>query len=205
MAQKGYSSSLFWARHIALAIVLICVAGMMIYFQQNKENQPLPEGEEQEKSIAKGLSEFYREFRMSSNKPIDEEGGGFVVDIESSDTQLDNTLERMSNIVEPIEAQWTGTQKYRTFQEGMTLREAASEYAEAEGMKLIWNLNQDFIIKHQFQIDNTVAGSLAKIANAIDPNFEGTVRAYLCPEQRSLVISETETDFLKENCSEIHR
>lgn len=204
MAQKDYSSSMFWARHVALALVLVVVAGLMIYFQQNKQNQPLPEGEDQDKSIEKGLSAFYREFRMSSNNPIDEEGESFVIEVEASDTQLDNTLERMSSIVEPIEAQWTGEQKYRTFQEGMTLREAISSYAEAEGMKLIWNLNQDFIIKHQFQIDNTVAGSLTKIASAIDPNFEGKVKVYMCSDQRSLVITETETEFLKDNCSQLN-
>lgn len=45
MAQNSYSSSMFWARQIALAVVLIIVAGIMIYVQQRKENAPLPEGE----------------------------------------------------------------------------------------------------------------------------------------------------------------
>ena len=204
MAQKDYSSSFsFWARQIALALVLVLIAGLMIYYQQNKQNEPLPEGEEQEKSIAKGLSEFYREFRLTSTKPIDEDSSDFVVDVDVSDEQLDTRLERMSVLMEPVNSDWTGEKKYRTFHEGTTLREAISAYATAEGMQLIWNLNQDFIIKHQFQIENTVSGSLAKIANAIDTNFEGKVKAYICPKQRSLVISETETEFLEENCTEV--
>ena len=70
-------------------------------------------------------------------------------------------------------------------------------------MQLIWNLEQDFVIKHQFQLDNTVAGSLAKIASAIDSSFEGEVTAYLCAEQRSLVVTAEETDFLKNQCRRV--
>ena len=67
-------------------------------------------------------------------------------------------------------------------------------------MQVIWNLEQDFVIKYQFQLDNTVSGSLAKIASAIDSSFEGEVKAYLCAEQRSLVVTAEETDFLSKNC-----
>ena len=81
MAQKSYSSSMFWARQIALAVVLVIVAGVMIYVQQRKENAPLPEGETKDKTISEGLSDFYREYRMSSTDPLKEEQGDFVLDI----------------------------------------------------------------------------------------------------------------------------
>ena len=70
-------------------------------------------------------------------------------------------------------------------------------------MQVIWNLEQDFVIKYQFQLENTVAGSLANIANAIDSNFEGKVRVYMCPNQRSLIVTATETEFLTENCQTV--
>jgi hypothetical protein len=107
----------------------------------------------------------------------------------------------MSSLNTTVDTSWTGEQKFRTFKEGSTLREAISTFAQAEGMQLIWNLEQDFIIKHQFQLDNTVAGSLAKIASAIDSSFEGEVNAYLCPEQRSLVVTAEETEFLSTRCT----
>lgn len=200
MNQKGYSSSLFWARQIALAVVLMAVAGIMIYLLQSKENEPVPVGEEPDKSVSKGLSDFYREFRMTSSNPLDEDQSDFVLDVDSPNVRLDSKLERMSSQSRTVDPEWKGERKYRTFKEGSTLREAISGYADAEGMQLIWDLDQDFIVKHQFQIENTVAGSLAKIATAIDSSFEGEVNAYLCAEQHTLVVTAQETEFLKQNC-----
>jgi hypothetical protein len=71
-------------------------------------------------------------------------------------------------------------------------------------MQLIWNLEQDFVIKHQFQLDNTVSGSLASIASAIDSSFEGEVKAYLCADQRSLVVTAEETKLLKNQCERVN-
>lgn len=203
MAKKSYSGSLFWARQIALALALIIGALVLIYLQQNKENAPVPEGEVVEKTVSKGLSEFYREFRKSSTNPLSEEQSDFVLDVEGDAQHLDSKLKNMSSLVRPVDPEWAGEQKFRTFNEGSTLREAMSYYAEAEGMKLIWDLDQDFIIKHQFQTNNTVAGSLAKIASAINSSFEGDVTAYLCPDQGTLVVTAEETDFLKQNCTAV--
>ena len=65
---------------------------------------------------------------------------------------------------------------------------------------MIWELNRDFIIKHPFQIDNSIVGSLDEIARAIDSNFDGTVKAYVCPKQRSLVITAVNSEYLQDNC-----
>lgn len=180
--------------------MLVIAAGVLIYMLQTHEQSPTPASQKEEKSVSKGLSEFYRDFRMSSTDPLEDEQGDFVLDIAGVDPNLDSKLANMSSQTRPVEKNWTGEHKYRTFKEGNTLREAISQYAQAEGMQLIWNLEQDFVIKHQFQLDNTVAGSLAKIASAIDSSFEGEVQAYLCAEQRSLVVTAQETDFLKNQC-----
>lgn len=203
MGQTSYSSSSFWAKQIAIAVVLVIAAGVLIYILQTHEESPTPASQKEEKSVSKGLSEFYRDFRMSSTDPLEDEQGDFVLDIASVDPNLDSKLAKMSSQTRPVEKNWTGEHKYRTFAEGNTLREAISQYAQAEGMQLIWNLEQDFVIKHQFQLDNTVAGSLAKIASAIDSSFEGEVTAYLCAEQRSLVVTAEETDFLKNQCRRV--
>lgn len=117
MAQKSYSSSMFWARQIALAVVLVIVAGVMIYVQQRKENAPLPEGETKDKTVSEGLSDFYREYRMSSTDPLKEEQGDFVLDIAGVDPQLDTKLARMSSEAKPVDEKWTGEHKFRTFKE----------------------------------------------------------------------------------------
>lgn len=200
MAQTGYSSSSFWAKQIGLAVALVVIAGVLIFVLQNREQSAVPESQIEEKSISRGLSDFYRDFRMSATDPVEEEQGDFVLDIAGVDPNLDSRLAQMSSQTRPVEKNWTGEHKYRTFKEGNTLREAISQYAQAEGMQLIWNLEQDFVIKYQFQLDNTVSGSLAKIASAIDGSFEGEVKAYLCARQRSLVVTANETEFLTTNC-----
>ncbi len=200
MGQTSYSSSSFWAKQIGIAAVLVIIAGVLIYMLQTQDQEPVPQGQAEVKSVSRGLSEFYRDFRMSATDPVEDEQGDFVLDVAGVDPNLDNKLAQMSSQTRPVEKNWTGEHKYRTFQEGNTLREAISQYAQAEGMQVIWNLEQDFVIKHQFQLDNTIAGSLAKIASAIDSSFEGQVKAYLCAEQRSLVVTAEETEFLTTNC-----
>ena len=200
MAQTGYSSSSFWAKQIGLAVALVLIAGVLIYFLQNQDAKPVPESQVEEKSVASGLGNFYRDYLSSSTSPEEEEQGDFVLDIEGVDPELDSKLASMSSQTRPVADSWTGEHKYRSFKEGSTLREVISQYAQAEGMQVIWNLEQDFVIKYQFQLENTVAGSLANIANAIDSNFEGKVRVYMCPNQRSLIVTATETEFLTENC-----
>ena len=171
------------------------------YLNIENESKPKPEGAQEEKSVSKGLSDFYREFRMSSTDPIKDEVGDFVLELSGQDQPLDSQLEKMSSDIKPISSRWVGEHKYRTFKAGNTLREAISSYAQQEGMQVIWDLDQDFVIKHQFQMDNTIVGSLKKIASAIDSSFEGEVVTYVCPKQRSLVVTDENTDYLKRNCN----
>ncbi len=199
MTQKGYSNSSFWAKQIGLAAMLVVIAGVLIYMLQTKEQGPSQE----EKSVSTGLSDFYQDFRMSATNAEEEKSGDFVVDIAGVDPNLDEKLSQMASTTRPVEKDWTGESKPRTFKEGNTLREVISQYAQDEGMQLIWNLEQDFVIKHRFQLDNTVAGSLAEIASAINSSFEGEVSAYLCAQQRSLVVTAEETPFLANTCEKV--
>ncbi|MCP4863563.1 MAG: TcpQ domain-containing protein [Pseudomonadota bacterium] len=200
---KKPTSTLFWAKHLGLALAVIIVAGIVIHLQMNMTSAPTPVDAPEERSVAKGLSDFYREFRMTANEPERSEGADMVLDLTPSEQSLDDRLQSMSSALKPVDSRWEGEYKYRTFRAGNTLREAISSYAEQEGMQVIWDLNQDFVIKHQFQMDNTVAGSLAKIASAIDSNFEGKVATFVCPKQRSLVVTEKVTEYLNTQCSRV--
>ncbi|WP_296046268.1 TcpQ domain-containing protein [uncultured Alteromonas sp.] len=200
---KKPTSTLFWAKHLGLALAVIIVAGIVIHLQMNMTSAPKPVDAPEERSVAKGLSDFYREFRMTASEPERSEGADMVLDLTPSEQSLDDRLQSMSSALKPVDGRWEGEYKYRTFRAGNTLREAISSYAEQEGMQVIWDLNQDFVIKHQFQMDNTVAGSLAKIASAIDSNFEGKVATFVCPKQRSLVVTEKVTEYLSTQCSRV--
>ena len=200
---KKPTSTLFWAKHLGLALAVIIVAGIVIHLQMNMTSAPTPVDAPEERSVAKGLSDFYREFRMTANQSERSEGADMVLDVTPSEQSLDDRLQSMSSALKPVDSRWEGEYKFRTFRAGNTLREAISSYAEQEGMQVIWDLNQDFVIKHQFQMDNTVAGSLAKIASAIDSNFEGKVATFVCPKQRSLVVTEKVTEYLSTQCSRV--
>lgn len=197
--KKNFSPAMFWAKQLGLAIVLIVGAALLINNQNEKVAQ---EKNQEKKNINNSLSDFYAQHRMSQTKPHEEEQGDFVVDLKKEKESLENRLNKVAaQQSAPIEGRWVGEHKFRTFSAGSTLREAITDYAQNEGMQVIWELDQDFIVKNQFQMEDTLVGSLYQIARAVDSNFSGQVVAYVCPKQRSLVITEENTEFLQENCT----
>lgn len=200
MATKGFSSTAFWAKQIMLALVLIVIASVLIYLNQQHNEESAEMGTE-ERSVSKGLSDFYSEFRSSSPSSLEVPTGDFVLDVNNADMPLDSRLQAMASELRPVKDSWVGEHKHRTFKAGNTLREAISAYAEKEGMQVIWDLHQDFVIKHQFQMDDTIVGSLGQIASAVDSNFAGQVSTFVCPHQRSLVVTDKTTDFLQTHCT----
>lgn len=201
MAKQTQSDAVFWAKHLGLALALVIIAAIIIFLYKKNASAPVPEGASKEKSVSQGLSNFYREYRMSSTDPIDEETSDFVLELDNNEQSLDEQLQSMSSSFKPADRDWVGEHKFRSFKPGNTLREAITNYAQSEGMQVIWDLEQDFVIKYHFQLDNTIVGSLSEIAKAIDANFEKTVKTYVCPSQRTLVVTYKETDFLLKNCT----
>jgi hypothetical protein len=199
---KNYSNSIFWAKHLGLALAMIIIAGIVVVLQYDNVTAPRPEGDPGPRSVSENMTDFYADYRLSSRHPREEGIGDFVMALNNSDKPLGERLQKMESLQKPVSNRWAGEHKHRSFKAGSTLRGAITDYAQSEGMQVIWELDQDFIVKHQFQMDNSIVGSLRIIANAIDSNFDGTVRAYICPKQRSLVITADDTDYLKENCTE---
>ncbi|MBU2979227.1 TcpQ domain-containing protein [Alteromonas sp. C1M14] len=204
MAKNTQSDAVFWAKHLSLALALVIIATIILFLYKKNASAPVPEGATKEKSVSQGLTNFYREYRMSSTDPIDDESSDFVLELDNSSQGLDEQLANMSSGFKPADKAWVGEHKFRSFKAGNTLREAITKYAQMEGMQVIWDLEQDFVIKYHFQLDNTIVGSLSEIAKAIDANFEKTVKTYVCPAQRTLVVTYENTDYLQENCSVVN-
>lgn len=200
---KRYSNMLFWARHFGLALAIIIIAGLVLMLKKTNDTAPRPEGDLGPKKLSENMTDFYAEYRLSSRHPREEGIGDFVMEVKSSDKPLGERLQKMESLQKPVAGRWAGEHKHRSFAAGSTLRGAITDYAQSEGMQLIWELDKDFIVKHQFQMDNSIAGSLQSIAKAIDSSFDGTVRAYVCPKQRSLVITAKNSAYLQENCQEV--
>lgn len=200
MKNKGLSNSLFWAKHLGLAVALIVIAIVVVQLRSEQVAAPSPEGAPAKRSVASGLSAFYQEFRLSSLDPIKDEIGDFVMELGGSDQSVEERLESMASDARPVSGRWVGEKKFRTFKAGNTLREALSGFAQQEGMQVIWDLDQDFVIKHQFQMDTTIALAVKQIASAVDSNFDGDVQGYVCPKERSLVVTANQTNYLETNC-----
>lgn len=202
---KQVSNSLFWLKHVLLGLLIIAVAGTVIILQQISDSTVRPEGDTGKKSISTNMSDFYKDYRLSSRHPKTEELGDFVMEVKISDKPLSERLKKMESLKKPVSGRWVGEHKHRTFKAGSTLRGAITNYAQAEGMQVIWELDQDFIVKHPFQLDDSILGSLKMIAKTIDANFDGEVKAYVCPHQRSLVITSKSSKYLEKHCSEARR
>lgn len=201
---KKSSNALFWAKHIGLALALIIVAAVVIVLRNKQLAEPVPVGEEPKKSVSQGMTDFYAAHRMSSTKPFKEDIGDFVMELSEDDKPLGDRLKSMESLQKPVSGRWVGEHKYRSFKAGSTLREAITGYAELEGMQVIWELDKDFIVKHHFQVENTIIGSIKEIATAIDASFPRKVSVYMCKKQRSLVITDEQSEYMKQNCDLIH-
>jgi hypothetical protein len=199
--KKQVPNSFFWVKHVLLAALILVIAGIILFMQKSNLTAVRPEGDSGKKSIASNMSNFYADYRLSSRHPREEGLGDFVMSVKTSEKPLGERLQKMESLQQPISGRWVGEDKHRTFKAGSTLRSAITDYARAEGMQVIWELDQDFIVKHPFQLDDSILGSLKIIATAIDANFDGEVKAYMCPRQRSLVITAKNSEFLETQCA----
>lgn len=199
--QPKAQSSMFWVKHVFLALAIIVIAGIVIFLQSSRNSAARPEGDSGSRSIADSMSNFYNDYKLSSRTPEQEELGDFVIAVKDSTEPLNSRLKQMERLQKPVSGRWIGDYKHRAFKSGSTLRGAITDYAESEGMRVIWELDQDFIIKHTFQLDDSILGSLRMIATAIDANFDGEVKAYMCPRQRSLVITAKNSNYLNKYCT----
>jgi hypothetical protein len=199
---KKTSNSLFWLKHIMLGLIIIVAAGVLLLMQQSNKLAVRPEGDSGKKNISSNMSEFYADYRLSSRRLQKKDLGDFVRGVKISDEPLSERLQKMESLQKPVLGKWVGEHKHRIFKAGSTLRSAITNYAQSEGMQVIWELDQDFIVKHPFQLDDSILGSLKMIAKTIDANFDGEVKAYMCPRQRSLVITSKSSEYLDKQCEE---
>jgi hypothetical protein len=196
----------FWTKHIILSAVVIVGAIVVIQYDPTVSEQTIAssaQSPEQRDNISDNLSDFYEEFRISSRDPIAELYGDYVIPLETPNETVAQKLIKMGNVSFPPQANWTGEQKVRAFPKDSTLRTEALKYVEEEGLSLIWDLNQDFIIRHRFQSYNTLSGTMDEIRGAVDSNFPERVLVFLCHRKRTLIITAKPQDYLIERCKKL--
>lgn len=192
----------FWLKRIIVMLLVIIAAAAFIIFMPQQvafDDQGNPV---ERKSIQSNMADFYEEFSLVSSDKIEEKYGDFVIPLEPSSAPLSEQLSALNRppMNDDKDFNWEGSYKARSFAKESTLMTNADSYVSAEGMQLIWNLNQDFIVRHRFSSENTVSGMLKELAGAIDANFVNTVEVYYCDKQRVLVLTDQNDEVLQNTC-----
>lgn len=194
--------SMFWIKHLILALIVLAAALFVLRYNPENSDQPIrASGQDSDVGIEENLASFYRNFRLSSKDPIQEEFGDFVVALPKPEGSQTERLIAIASLEQPPSETWEGEFKFRSFAKDTTIRTEALKYAEEEGMQLIWDLNQDFIIRQRFLTENSLVGSLDEVAGAIDANFVPEVHVYFCNQKRTIVIAASAGTYVKENCT----
>ena len=194
----------FWLQHLILVIIVL-VGGVFVLLYKSDPTAPSVQSDapasEGKNNIEENLARFYEEFSFSSKDPIKERYGDFVVALDVPNESQTEQLVAIVSAEQPPEQNWVGDNKFRSFAEGTTIRTESMKYAEQEGMQLIWDLNQDFIIRHRFLSENSLLGTLEEVASAIDANFIPQVNVYFCHKKGTIVITENAGTYVEENCT----
>jgi hypothetical protein len=193
-----------WQKHLALGVfVLLAALFFLVYRPDGMDPSTVSDKQvdENKDNISDNLAIFYEEFRLTSSDPIKEEFGDFVVALEPSKKTQSQQLVAITSVENPPEQTWAGNYQVRSFAQGTTIKTEAMKYAEQEGVQLIWDLSQDFIIRQRFLSENSLVGTLDEIAGAIDANFIPEVNVYFCHKKKTIVVTEKAGPYVEENCT----
>ena len=152
-----------------------------------------------ENSAADGLSNFYASIRADIGKKGPRIRNN-VVFLPEPKGSLINILEARRMVTRPLRKTWKGTKANRPFRKGETLFQKLSQYANNDGVEVIWWLNKDLIIKDAFRINKNITYTAYQIGKALEGHFQDGLTAHFCYQQRAIVLIEGNIDYLKKEC-----
>ena len=153
----------------------------------------------QSNPAAEGLSKFYASLRG------DMEGEGprvrnNIVYLPDPKGDLVELLEARRLVIGPLRKSWRGTTENRPFRTGETLHQKLVEYANKEGLEVLWWLNRDFIVKDPFRINKSLIDTSYRVGKAIAGHFQDGLYVYFCYQQRNIVLINRPLSYLTEEC-----
>jgi len=218
----------FWLRNIILGVILIGLASALLVNQEllfslsqeaaddiaattadlNHEEQVNPLAIEPEKeavrpkksknAAADGLSRFY------ANLHGDDEKGpkirNNIAYLPEPKGDLKEILEARRLITRPLRRNWTGKTDSHPFRLGETLFQKLSEYADDNGLEVIWWLNRDFLVKDAFRVNKNIITTSYQVGKAIEGHFQNGLSIYFCYQQRTIVFIEYSIPYLENEC-----
>jgi hypothetical protein len=150
-------------------------------------------------AAAEGLSRFYAALNpdLAGKGPKIRNG---VVYLPDPKGDLRTILEARRMVTRPLPKKWKGIKKSQAFREGHTLYQKLTEYAQEEGLEIIWRLNRDLLVKSPFRINKEITKMSLQIGQAVNGLFEGGVSTYFCYKHRAIVFIEYRDDYLDKEC-----
>lgn len=218
----------FWLRNIVLAGILIVLA-YLLFDNQEALFSIAEQGAEESSAIltseasddatqspvkkpkqkatskksnnaaADGLSRFY----ASINPDMNTKGPRIrnnVVFLPDPSGNLVKILEARKMVTRPYRKSWQGNTESRAFRTGQTILQKLSEYANQEGLEIIWWLNRDFIIKGPFRIEKNILETSFQLGRSVEGHFENGIKVFFCYRHRTLVFIDVPIDYLTAEC-----
>ena len=186
----------FWLIYIVIIVVVVGVALTLLAVRKN--NPPPKEA----KSIERNFSDFYRRVRNQTGKPELNNNNQYVIKLSAPVETVDERLQNIET-VRVGNSSIQGSAKNRVFAQNKSLRDTLKEYAQQEDILLLWDLDQDLLIKSNFQVSDTVAGTLRLVTSTIRQNFQDEIYALECPTKRTMVVTANKTNFIEKYCTKI--
>lgn len=186
----------FWLVYIVIIVVVVGVALTLLAVRKN--NPPPKEA----KSIERNFSDFYRRVRNQTGQPELNQNNQYIVKLSAPVETVDERLQTIATVRVGNTAT-QGSAKNRVFAQNKSLRDTLQEYAQQEDILLLWDLDQDLLIKSNFQVSDTVAGTLRLVTSTIRQNFPDEIYALECPSKRTMVVTANKTQFIEKYCTPI--
>ncbi|NVK25635.1 MAG: TcpQ domain-containing protein [Gammaproteobacteria bacterium] len=193
---KQHTRSKGYILKIIIPIILVLVVLGVLFWTIGGD----PSGKKTTHQMADGVAKFYATFR-SSFMPGDEQLDDYIIKMPENDKSVTRQLQERGATVTPQDQNWTGEVKRRRFKENDTLRNAIKTYGESEGVELIWDLKYDYIIKHHFQEQSSYTQLVELVTKTVNNDYDGKVRSYFCPQERAVVVTAEEIEYLQQFCT----
>jgi hypothetical protein len=150
-------------------------------------------------AAADGLSRFY------ANLHGDDDSSGpkirnNIVYLKAPKGDIVKLLEARRLVTRPLRKTWRGVNENFPFRLGETLFQKLSEYANSEGLDVIWWLDKDFLVKDPFRINKDIIKTAYQVGKAVEGHFPEGIKVYFCNQQRSLVLINLVEPYLDEEC-----
>lgn len=165
------------------------------------EKKPKKQEKKSTNAAAEGLSRFY-----ASINPTFKDGNGprvreNIVYLPEPKGDLTKILKARAKTTRPLRKNWQGDREARPFRVGETLYQKLSEYANEQGVEVMWWLNRDFLVKDPFRIDQNIVKTAYQVGKAVSGHFEEGIDIYFCYKHRTLVLIAQKDPYLEAECT----